>query len=148
MKKTAIIIITTSLAFILTASAELKGDAQRKDMPKVIKDYLIENFDEDGDGKLSEEEREAVRAFVKEKRKEMKKDGKPSKLDRKDKEKGILEAYDEDNDGKLSKEEREALIKDKMGADPEGAIVHFFSHKDIKGKGIRVEIGEKPRALK
>jgi len=86
---------------------------------------ILEKFDKDGDGKLSEEERKAMReamhARMEERHKEMlekfdtDKDGKLSPEEREKAREAMkakmLEKYDKDGDGKLSDEERAAIPK-------------------------------------
>ena len=55
---------------------------------------ILEKFDADDDGKLSEDERKAMRAAIEERRKAHKAK--------------ILERFDADNDGKLSEDEKKA----------------------------------------
>lgn len=83
---------------------------------------VLEKFDTDKDGKLSKEEREAMRA---EREKEMlekydaDKDGKLSDEEKavakEDHKKEMLAKFDKDGDGKLSEEEREAMPKHPRG---------------------------------
>jgi Ca2+-binding EF-hand superfamily protein len=115
-----------SLAILLCTS--LPGAAQ--DQPqKPRKPHgppppeLIKEFDKDGDGKLSDEERQAMResmrARMEARKKEMlerfdaDQDGKLSDAERENARKTIkaemLEKYDKDGDGKLSKEERASM---------------------------------------
>jgi hypothetical protein len=86
---------------------------------------LVKEFDKDGDGKLSEDERkamhEAVRARMEERRKEMLAkydtdgDGKLSPEEeakaREARRAEMLKKYDKDGDGQLSEEERAAMPK-------------------------------------
>jgi hypothetical protein len=80
---------------------------------------MLKEFDKDGDGKLSEEERKAMREAMKERHKDKFKefdkdgDGKLSEAEReamKEARKAEwLKKYDTDGDGKLSEEERKAM---------------------------------------
>ncbi len=92
---------------------------------------IVEKFDKDGDGQLSEEERKAMReelrAMWEKKRDEALAkydadgDGKLSEDERRamreEKKKEILAKYDKDGDGKLSKEEKQAA-REEMGPPP------------------------------
>lgn len=91
--------------------------------PRRFPPELLEKYDTDKDGKLSPEEREALRKdrreMMEKRRQEMlekfdaDKDGKLSPEERKAafeaKHKEMLEKYDTDKDGKLSPEERKAI---------------------------------------
>jgi len=87
----------------LSVRAEEKPAAKQEGFPKRANSRagLIQKFDKDGDGKLNEEERAAMREEM-----------------RKNREK----AFDKDGDGKLSIEERKAmreeLMKNRRGGGP------------------------------
>ncbi len=84
---------------------------------------VLEKFDKDGDGKLSNDERSAMREAMKAKSEERRKamlakfdadgDGKLSKEEREkameERKAEMLKKYDKDGDGKLSEEERAAM---------------------------------------
>ncbi len=111
-----------------------KPEGRRKGPPQEgpRRDRIIEMFDADGDGKLSEEERATAKAAGEARRAEALKnydkdgDGKLSKEERQvmiedNREKRqaeILEKYDADGDGKLSEEER-AKVREELGPPPE-----------------------------
>ena len=87
------------------------------------KEQMLENFDTDADGQLSEDERTAMRESSDKKRGE--KQGKrPSREE-------ILEKFDANDDGELSEEER-AVVRETMGNRGGG-----------RGKGNRKEMMEK-----
>lgn len=94
MKTKSLMTIGALLGTCLLASAQ--DDQRRPNRPHrpmgPPPPALLKEFDKDGDGKLSDEERkamhEAMKARMEERRKEM------------------LEKYDTDGDGKLSEEER------------------------------------------
>lgn len=86
--KTILLTTTALAAFAVAATANPKGP--RPHHPGPPPKALLEKFDTDGDGKLSEQEREAVRAAMEEKRA------------------AIIAKFDKDGDGKLNKEERDA----------------------------------------
>ncbi|GAA5484801.1 EF-hand domain-containing protein [Haloferula sargassicola] len=94
-------------------------DGQRRGLPPQV----LEKFDKDGDGKLNEEERKAMRDEREAMRKKIMAtydtdgDGKLSADERKamreammKRHKELLEKYDADKDGKLSSEERKAAV--------------------------------------
>jgi hypothetical protein len=86
--KTILLTTTVLAAFAVSATANPKGP--RPHRPGGPPKAFIEKFDADGDGKLSEQEREAAKAAMEEKRD------------------AIIAKYDKDGDGKLNEEEREA----------------------------------------
>ncbi len=88
-----------------------------------LRKHLMEKFDADKDGKLSDTEREAAKAAFKEKGGEM--------------HAKILEKFDADKDGKLSDTEREAA-KAAMKARTEGA-----GKAEGKGEGKAGELRQK-----
>lgn len=71
---------------------------------EVHRQRLIKRFDKDGDGKLDDEEREAMRSFIEERRKNggQRRGRRPIRED-------VLKEFDKDEDGKLSEEERRAM---------------------------------------
>jgi hypothetical protein len=97
---------------------------QRQLPPEVIKE-----FDKDGDGKLSDEERTAMRDTMRAKMEEQRKatlekydadkDGKLNKEEaekaRTERQAELLKKYDKDGDGKLSDEERKAIPLSERG---------------------------------
>lgn len=96
MKTTQLLItgIAISLAGSLTAAAqEGPGKGRKGKGPQGPRhDAVVKKFDKDGDGKLSEEEREEARKAMQAKRKEA-----HAKM---------IEKFDKDGDGKLNEEER------------------------------------------
>lgn len=114
MKTTSIIIITVSLGFLGAASAKPEGRAKGSPDGHKLPAALIARFDKDGDGKLSQQEREAAKAARKNTRAKIlerfdtDKDGKLSEAEREVMRAEILAKFDKDGDGALSKEEREA----------------------------------------
>lgn len=119
-------IVCTTVAAL--AVGTFQASAQEGDHPKrEVPPEAIEQFDEDGDGKLNEDERKAARearaAKMKERRQAMLDkfdtdgDGELNEDERaamreamKARHAELLEKYDEDGDGKLNKEERQAAI--------------------------------------
>jgi Ca2+-binding EF-hand superfamily protein len=97
MKKISGILIFVSFALYLSAAPDgkKKPAGERKSFPS--REEMMKKFDKDGDGKLNEEERAAVRE-------EMKR--------RKD---ALLKKFDADGDGKLSDAEREKIRKQLPG---------------------------------
>lgn len=119
MKMKPLITIGVLLGSCLFAAAQdgpPQGGPQGKDRPKRPHGpppaEVLKEFDKDGDGKLNETEREAMREARKAKFEEERK--------------AMLAKYDADGDGKLSKEERDAMPKPPRG--PGGPGGH-------KGKG-------------
>jgi EF hand len=108
MKPTQLFTLAALIATCSFASAQ--GEPKKGPPPEIVKE-----FDKDGDGKLSKDERAAM------------------KMAMADKKKAILEKYDTDKDGKLSPEEHEAAVaageklphhgggKGKKGGKKEGA---------------------------
>ena len=105
-----------------------------KQMSPEMRQKMLEKYDADGDGKLSDEERATAKAEMQGKREAMQSqmlekydtdgDGKLSdeekqaaKADREAKRAEMLEKYDTDGDGKLNESEREAAKAD-MSEEP------------------------------
>jgi hypothetical protein len=134
-----------ALSAILTSFAFGQDAPQREGRPagpggpggpggqRPVPAEVLKEFDKDGDGKLSDDERKAMReamqARAEERRQEMIKkydkdgDGKLSEEERKtmmEEQRAAMEArraemmkkYDKDGDGKLNEEERAAMLKD------------------------------------
>lgn len=106
------------------------GGQQRPQRPqRQLPPELIKQYDKDGDGQLSDDERKAMRDAMQAKREEQQKallekydadkDGKLSKEEmdkaRADHEAELLKKYDKDGDGKLSEEERKAIPFNERG---------------------------------
>jgi hypothetical protein len=115
----AITALAILLGTCLIAGAEGKPGKPGKPHPKGPPPEMLKKFDKDGDGKLSEDERKAMREAIqerhKDKFKEFDKDG-DGKLSKEEKEAmkaarkaEWLKKYDTDGDGKLSDEERKAM---------------------------------------
>ena len=73
---------------------------------------MLERFDKDGDGKLSEEERAAARAEMQKRREAggLKGNGAEKRAE-------MLKKFDKDGDGKLSDDERAAMREAMKGKD-------------------------------
>ena len=109
------ILLGTCLIAGAQGNPDKPGKPHRKGPPPP---EVIKEFDKDGDGKLSEEERKAMRGAMEQRNKEKFKefdkdgDGKLSEEERKamgpmNKEK--FKEFDKDGDGKLSEEEQKAM---------------------------------------
>ncbi|MFC5050196.1 EF-hand domain-containing protein [Rubritalea spongiae] len=78
-----------------------------------IREHILEKFDADGDGELSEEEREAAKAAMKERKEafiakyDTDGDGELSEDEKQAAKDLIIAQYDTDGDGKLSRDERQ-----------------------------------------
>jgi hypothetical protein len=119
---------------------------------------VLKEFDKDGDGKLSDDERTALRESMKakaeERRKEMMKkydtDG-DGKLSNEEREKAVaerkaemLKKYDKDGDGKLSQEERAEMPRPPRGEGGPGGPGGKRPGGKGKGPGGDKPAGEKP----
>ena len=114
----------------LSVRAEEKPAAKQEGFPKRANPRagLIQKFDKDGDGKLNEEERAAMREEMRKNREKAFDKNGDGKLD--DTERAAMQearkarekAFDKDGDGKLSIEERKAmreeLMKNRRGGGP------------------------------
>lgn len=100
----ALMILT---AMLFTGSVLVAQDAKPEEKPaspaQQARADMLKKYDKDGDGKLSEEERAAMRADRAKEREEM----------TKKREAENLKKYDKDGDGKLSEEERAAMRADR-----------------------------------
>lgn len=85
-------------AFSQDADAAKKPEGDRKARMEARRAEMIKKYDKDGDGKLSDEEREAMKKDHAGRRAEM------------------VKKYDKDGDGKLSDEERKAMMEDRKKA--------------------------------
>jgi len=109
MKTKTLIIAIAALAIPVLAQAEegSKGCDKKRA-------HMIEKFDADGDGKLSEEEREAAKVAKAERKAafiakhDSNGDGELDEDEKKAAKEAFMATYDTDSDGKLSKEERKA----------------------------------------
>ncbi len=129
MKTTLWITLGAMIGSSLIVSAEDKP--QRPTRPDGPPPAMMEKFDTDKDGKLSEDERKAMKEKMEEHRKEMltkfDKDG-DGKLNDEEREKAreghhaeMIKKFDTDGDGKLSDEERAKMPKRPMNqVGPEG----------------------------
>jgi hypothetical protein len=120
MKHTSLITLGLLLGTSLFAAAQ---DPAPKRPPGKIPPAILKEFDKDGDGTLSEDERKAMReamqARMEERRNKMLEkydtdgDGKLSDEEaakaRADRQAELIKKYDKDGDGKLSEEERAAI---------------------------------------
>lgn len=86
--KTIFLTLILIVSFTTFAAADPKNPQQIS--PKPNKRALLEKFDVNGDGKLSQEEREAAKSVIQQRRA------------------AINSKYDKDGDGKLNAQEREA----------------------------------------
>ena len=120
MKTKSLIALSVLIGSCMIVQAQ--GKPERKGRPGPPPE-MIKQFDKDGDGQLSEEERKAMRetlqSRMQERRKEMlekfdaDKDGELSEEERSKAQAAhraqMLEKFDKDGDGKLSPEERKAM---------------------------------------
>lgn len=97
MKLLLTIITAITLTIGLTAKPEKGGKGDKSARPS--REEMIKKFDKDGDGKLNDEEKAAIR-------KEMMANRTPPPH--------ILEKFDKDGDGKLCDEEKAAIRKEMM----------------------------------
>lgn len=108
MKLTQIIVTSAAAAIALSMPVFAEGDAKKPDTQcepgancnkgkhrKAMKKKMLERFDADKDGKLSEDERKTARETIRKERKEIRA--------------AVLKEFDVDGDGKLSPEEREGV---------------------------------------
>lgn len=91
------VIIALSVPSLAAAAPEGKPDAAAR------KAAMLKKFDKDGDGKLSEEEKAAMKAEMQKRRGE---GGKGPDAARRAE---MMKKFDKDGDGKLSEEERAAM---------------------------------------
>lgn len=97
-------------AFAQEADAPKKPEGDRKARMEQHRAKMLEKYDKDGDGKLSESEREAMR---KDNPRGQRGNRGPGGEERRAK---MLEKYDKDGDGKLSEDERKAMMEDRKKA--------------------------------
>lgn len=116
-------LITLGLLLGASLFASAQDPAPKRPPGGKLPPALLKEFDKDGDGKLSEDERKAMReameARMKERRQKMLEkydadgDGKLSEEEiakaRADRQAEMLKKYDKDGDGKISEEERAAI---------------------------------------
>jgi hypothetical protein len=135
--KTTLFVLASLLGAGVFAKAE-EAPKQRPAHPeRPISAEVLKEFDQDGDGKLNDQERAAMHAEREKKKLERydtDKDGKLSDAEktamRASREKEMLEKFDADKDGKISDEERKAAQdagfsgpggRHKRGPRPEGS---------------------------
>jgi hypothetical protein len=126
MKTTSLMTLGALIGTCLIAGAEEnQANPERPARPHGPPPEVVKEFDKDGDGKLSAEERttmrETIKARMEERRKQMlekfdeDKDGELSPAEREKAREArraeMLEKFDKDGDGKLSAEERAAMPK-------------------------------------
>lgn len=103
MKMTKSIITGAAAAIALSMTAYAEGDDNKpkghrkggKEHHEAMKKKMLERFDADEDGKLSDEEKQTARETIRKERKEIRT--------------AVLKEFDKDNDGKLSEEERKGV---------------------------------------
>ncbi len=128
--KTFLLASTVLAAFTLTASVHAEGDKAKRPhhpLPKA----MLEKFDTDGDGKLSDAEREAAQDEMEAMRAKMRE--------------RMLAEFDKDGDGELNEAEREAAKKawkDKHGDEPGPIRERILKKFDKDGDG---KLNEKER---
>ncbi len=122
MKTKSFITLSLLIGSCMIASAEDQTPRKQRSGPPP---ELIKEFDKDGDGKLSDDEKSAMRDAMKSRLKERHKEvmerfdaDKDGKLSPEEREKAraahkakMLEKFDKDGDGNLSEEERAAMPK-------------------------------------
>lgn len=91
------ILLTTALLAAVAVAANANPDGKKPHRPAGPPKAILEKFDTDGDGKLSDDEAKAARAAMQERRA------------------AIVAKYDTDGDGELNEQEREAA-KEEMKA--------------------------------
>jgi hypothetical protein len=123
MKTTLFTTLAALVGTCMIASAQ--GEKKRPNRPHGPPPEMVKEFDKDGDGKLSDDERTAMREAMKAKAEERRKE--------------MIKKYDTDGDGKLSKEERE-----KAGADRKAEMLKRYD-KNGDGELSQEERAEMPR---
>ncbi len=110
-------LIATATAPATAIAKEAPSNPERSNHPdRPIPPEMMKQFDKDNDGKLSPEERQAMRAKMEERQKEM------------------LKKFDKDGDGKLSEEERKAMYEE-MKTKMEERRKEMLSKYDADGDG-------------
>ena len=125
---TAATVLALTLAPLLGSGVAAAADETPPPHGK-MRDRMVEKFDADGDGQLSEDERDKAREAWQRKRFDADNDGKLS-----DEEQAAAEAarakhmgeFDKDGDGQLSEDERKAMWKSRrevmLDADGDGTV--------------------------
>jgi len=127
MSKLCFAAVVAMMMSVPVYAAEQAGQAGQAEFPKRMKagGEALKEFDKDGDGKLNEQERAAMREQMRKNREKMFDKNGDGKVDETEKA-AMMEArkarekeFDKDGDGKLSDEERaamrEAFIKRHQG---------------------------------
>ncbi len=91
------VIVALSVPSLATAAPEGKPDAAAR------KEAMLKKFDKDGDGKLSDDEKAAMKAEMQKRR------GEGGKGPDAARQAEMLKKFDKDGDGKLSDEEKAAM---------------------------------------
>jgi uncharacterized membrane protein len=148
------ILLGTCLIAGAQGNPDKPGKPHRKGPPPP---EMLKKFDKDGDGKLSDEERKAMREAMQERNKEKFKkfdkdgDGKLSDEERKAMREAHkaewIKKFDKDGDGKLSEEERKAIPRrPERPVRPAGPKDPNAKGRDFKPKGRKLGIPENPPA--
>jgi len=145
--KAHLLTFTLGLAAFLPSTLAAEEDGSKKrNSRRNLPPQIVKEYDKDGDGKLSKEERKEARAAMKAKAlAEFDKDGdgklnaeerKAAKESRAKKRKErMLKKFDKDGDGKLSKEERETMrAESKNRRGPKGPKKQRQAKNKDKGK--------------
>lgn len=122
MKKSIVTLLAVACCLPALANAEEKGKERKgKERGNKMHEAMLKQFDKDGDGKLNEEEKTALKAAMAERKaatiKKYDTDGN-GELSKEEKAAGMkafkeemLKKYDADGNGELSKEERQDAHK-------------------------------------
>ena len=105
--------LLATCAFAVAQDKPARPDRPQRESPPA----MLEKFDTDKDGKLSDEERKAMRTEMEEKREQFR-----AKM---------LEKFDTDKDGKLSDEEK-ATMREEMKARHEALLAKYDADEDGK----------------
>jgi Ca2+-binding EF-hand superfamily protein len=143
MKTKSLITALAILSVPALALAEGDGEKKGKHCEK-HRERMLEKFDADGDGKLSEEERAEAKAAMKAYKEKMiakydtDGDGELSEEEKKAAKDAFIAKYDSNGDGKLSEEERKSAKE---------AGERMPGHKKHCNKGPKGKKGAKGGAL-
>ncbi|MEP2776232.1 MAG: EF-hand domain-containing protein [Luteolibacter sp.] len=145
MKTTSLIIIAASFGILGAASAKPEGRPEGRPQGgpdgRKIPEAIIAKFDKDGDGKLNEEEREALKAHHEQMKAKIlaefdaDKDGKLSEDERAAMKAAVIAKYDADGDGKLSEEERKAAREEYPMMPGHGPGAHGDKERPVRPGG-------------
>ena len=119
MKTKLLIIMPLFLSATLFGASDQKGNNERTNFP--IRDVIIKQFDSDGDGKLSMDERSTMRKKMQGKKQE------------------IMQKFDANGDGILNDEERTTIRKAFQKRKSEA-----FESFDAGGEEIRGQVETEP----